>query len=222
MNTLLPYNLLERRNDLTQKINNIPNIYHEKKTYSLIKWVGILEAFETIEKRYDTIVNLGSGLDSLPLYLKNYCDNCYAIDLCQINPEYTNKNILAREINFFDWDELEGESVDIFIDSCAVTHFKVEEGNGYKNIGIKLVFEKISFLLKKGGYFIITSDCVNEITDSLEFVTPEYWIDLAQQFGMTLTSEYVKPIPEDINNIPFGFVHSVYNLKILRLFFQKK
>jgi hypothetical protein len=222
MNTLLSENILNAKKELKQKIENIPNPYHEKKIDAMIKWVGILEAFETIENKYDVIVNIGCGLDSLPLYLKPFCEQCYALDMGLINPEYSKNNILVRHTNFFDWNELPAESVDIFIDSCAVTHFDIKSENGFKNIGIKNTFEKISHLLKKGGYFIITSDCVSENTDSIEFVQPQYWIDIAKSMNLVLTSEFVHP-PLNLNheNTPFSFVYNRYNLKILRLMFQK-
>ena len=141
MNTLLSENILNTKKELKQKIENIPNLYHEKKIDAMIKWVGILEAFETIENKYDVIVNIGCGLDSLPLYLKPFCEQCYALDMGLINPEYSKNNILVRHTNFFDWNELPAESVDIFIDSCAVTHFDIKSENGFKNIGIKNTFE---------------------------------------------------------------------------------
>ena len=222
MNTLLSENILNAKKELKQKIENIPNPYHEKKIDAMIKWVGILEAFETIENKYDVIVNIGCGLDSLPLYLKPFCEQCYALDMGLINPEYSKNNILVRHTNFFDWNELPAESVDIFIDSCAVTHFDIKSENGFKNIGIKNTFEKISHLLKKGGYFIITSDCVSENTDSIEFVQPQYWIDIAKSMNLILTSEFVHPpLNSNHENTPFSFVYNRYNLKILRLMFQK-
>jgi hypothetical protein len=221
MNTFLSYNLLSKRNDLKIEIESIPNIYHSKKTDALIKWVGILEAFESIKNNYDTIVNIGCGIDSLPIYFSKFSDNCYAIDLGEINPENKNHNIKSRNINFFDWNELTDNSVDIFIDSCAVTHFNVESNSEYKNIGITKTFEKVSSLLKDGGYFIITTDCVAEDTDSTEFVTPNYWIDSAKKYNMFLKTDFINPDDENYNNIPFGFVYNNYNLKVIRLIFQK-
>lgn len=223
MNTLLSTTLLETKKELKQKIENIPNLYHEKKIDAMIKWVGVLEAFETIEKHYDIIVNIGCGLDSLPLYLKPFCNQCYALDLGLINPEYAKNDVKVRQMNFFDWNELPAESVDIFIDSCAVTHFDMRTVDGFKNIGIQKTMEKVSYLLKKGGYFIITSDCVNEETDSIEFVSPQYWIDIAKSMGLVLTSDYVEPSskPDHSLHVPFHFVYGKYDLKILRLMFQK-
>jgi hypothetical protein len=222
MNTLLSANILNTKKELKQKIENIPNPHHEKKVDAMIKWVGILEAFETIENKYDVIVNIGCGLDSLPLYLKPFCEQCYALDMGLINPEYSKNDIIVRQTNFFDWNELPAESVDIFIDSCAVTHFDIKSANGFKNVGIKNTFEKVSHLLKKGGYFIITSDCVSENTDSIEFVQPQYWIDIAKSMNLVLTSEFVHPtLHSNHANTPFSFVYNRYNLKILRLMFQK-
>lgn len=222
MNTLLSIDILHTKKELKQKIENIPNHHHEKKIDAMIKWVGILEAFESIENKYDTIVNIGCGLDSLPLYFKSYCNNCYAIDLGLINPDYSKNDIRVRQMNFFDWNELPAESVDVFIDSCAVTHFDIKSENEFKNIGIKKTFEKVSELLKKGGYFIITSDCVSEETDSIEFVQPQYWIDIAKNVNLILTSDFTQPSPVANNvNIPFSFVYNRYNLKVLRLVFQK-
>ena len=222
MNTLLSANILNTKKELKQKIENIPNLYHEKKVDAMIKWVGILEAFETIENNYDTIVNIGCGMDSLPLYLKPFCNQCYALDMGLINQEYSKNGIIVRQTNFFDWNELPAESVDIFIDSCAVTHFDIKSANGFKNVGIKNTFEKVSYMLKKGGYFIITSDCVSENTDSIEFVQPQYWIDIAKSMNLVLTSDFVHPsLASNDANTPFSFLYGKYNLKILRLMFQK-
>jgi hypothetical protein len=149
-------------------------------------------------------------------------DNQIVVKIKYCDKEYSKNGIIVRQTNFFDWNELPAESVDIFIDSCAVTHFDIKSANGFKNVGIKNTFEKVSYMLKKGGYFIITSDCVSENTDSIEFVQPQYWIDIAKSMNLVLTSDFVHPsLASNDANTPFSFLYGKYNLKILRLMFQK-
>ena len=59
---------------------------------------------------------------------------------------------------------IDDESVDIFIDSCAVTHFKPSGNNGWKEVA-----ENVYRSLKPGGKFIVSSD-VDENVDEGEFI----------------------------------------------------
>ena len=64
----------------------------------------------------------------------------------------------------YELKNIDDESVDIFIDSCAVTHFKPSGNNGWKEVA-----ENVYRSLKPGGKFIVSSD-VDENVDEGEFI----------------------------------------------------
>ena len=87
--------------------------------------------------------------------------------------------------------EYEDNSVDIFMDGCAVTHFNDSGDEKTPNRGWRSIFEALKRVMKPGGYFICFSDirCGDETVIG-EFIRPEDIVRMAEESGLTLTSDY--------------------------------
>ena len=87
--------------------------------------------------------------------------------------------------------EYEDNSVDIFMDGCAVTHFNDSSDENTPNKGWRSIFEALKRVMKPGGYFICFSDIVvGTETVTGEFIIPEDIVRMAEESGLILTSEY--------------------------------
>ena len=75
-------------------------------------------------------------------------------------------------------------SVDVFIDSCAVTHFAPSENTGWKQVA-----EGVSNALKPGGKFIVSSDVDLESSDG-EFISPKRIIEIMEENDLNLMHPY--------------------------------
>ena len=76
------------------------------------------------------------------------------------------------------------ESVDVFIDSCAVTHFAPSENSGWKQVA-----EGVSKALKPDGKFILSSDVDLGAVDG-EFITPQRIIEIMEENDLNLMHSY--------------------------------
>ena len=88
----------------------------------------------------------------------------------------------------YELKEIPDESIDVFIDSCAVTHF--DPKGYYENKGWRDVAYGVSRALKSGGRFILSSDVDLSATGG-EFITPQRIIDIMKENGLELTSPFV-------------------------------
>ena len=86
-------------------------------------------------------------------------------------------------------NDIEDKSVDVFTDSCSVTHFNF---GGGQNPGWKSVLSGVYQKLKPGGYFLIVSDChsKSERKRDGEFLLGEEIAATAKECGFTLTPEF--------------------------------
>jgi SAM-dependent methyltransferase len=217
MNTCLPNNYLDRVRGLKSAILSVDNPHHEKKEDALLKWVGILEAYHGLtDVGTRAVVNMGCGTDSLSLYFKRYFDHVYAVDNYPLADKYPDSGIEFSNCDFLEWRGVPDGSVDVCIDSCAATHFHhTAPGVVCRNCGVEAVMKRVAALLRPGGYFLITSDCVTSVTESLEFVPPAHWIAAGRAAGLELVGEWADPVD------PYNFDYGVLNLKILRLVLRK-
>ena len=75
-------------------------------------------------------------------------------------------------------------SVDVFIDSCAVTHFAPSENTGWKQVA-----EGVSKALKPDGKFILSSDVDLGAVDG-EFISPQRIIEIMKENDLNLMHPY--------------------------------
>ena len=98
--------------------------------------------------------------------------------------------VLRDAIEFL--NDIEDESVDVFTDSCSVTHFDFVSIGGSDNPGWKSVLSGVYQKLKPNGYFLIASDChfLPERKKNGEFLLGEEIAATAKEFGFSLTPEF--------------------------------
>jgi SAM-dependent methyltransferase len=172
---------------------NYPNAYPHylwEKPDAIIKWVSINERILGKGNNLK-IVDLGCGKSCNPKILSNAGNKVIGLDLDPESYNYYNNEV---EIKIGDamelLKELEESSIDVFYDSCAVTHFNTNFDGDLPNIGWLEVAKSVKRALKPGGIFVIASDC--RISDSEgEFISPNQIIEIVESTGLKLSSEYL-------------------------------
>jgi SAM-dependent methyltransferase len=149
-----------------------------------------LKFIESFNIKNSKIVDLGCGDSKIAPILRDLGNTLTGIDLDKranrINDENINI-IIGDAIEVL--KNMETDSVDVFYDSCSVTHFYTEVVEDIPNIGWHKISKEISRILKSGGLFIIASDC--RVNDDLgEFISPRQMIDIIQKNQLQLSSEY--------------------------------
>tara|TARA_B100001094_G_scaffold330748_1_gene396775 strand:- start:6781 stop:7440 length:660 start_codon:yes stop_codon:yes gene_type:complete len=150
-------------------IKSYNNIQHSHNPDALIKWSSMLDTYESLLEDTDnvggTVVDVGSGGSHLSLiFLDKWMTNGVAID-----PRRTPKICEGKESmscfkeDFMSWASRQPDnSVDVFLDGCAVIHFAVD---GTSTVDV--VAREINRLLSPNGFFIVSSD-VSLLDDSPE------------------------------------------------------
>ena len=126
-----------------------------------------------------------------------------AIDIADI--DHLVQQSLVRMVLgdvLYELKEIPDESIDVFIDSCAVTHF--DPKGYYENKGWGEVAYGVSRSLKSGGRFILSSD-VDMTATGGEFITPQRIIDIMKENGLELTSPFVVT-DNDLKTCPWPVV----------------
>ena len=154
------------------------------------KWASILMMFDKIKKDGMKIVDLGTGEGPLPHVISDQGYDVTGVDNMRTNHPFKTslvQMVLKDAIEFL--TDIQDESVDVFTDSCSVTHFNF--GNG-QNPGWKNVLSGVHQKLKSGGYFLIASDChyIPERKRDGEFLLGEEIAATAKECGFTLTPEF--------------------------------
>ena len=156
---------------------------------AILKWISILREFKSIGGENLKGVDLGAGPASLPHIISSLGHDVTAIDIADID-HLVNQSLVKMVLGdvIYELKEIPDESIDVFIDSCAVTHF---DPSGYsENKGWREVAYGVGRALKSGGRFILSSDVNLSATDG-EFITPQRIIDIMKENGLELTSPFV-------------------------------
>ena len=153
---------------------------------AILKWISILREFKSIGGENLKVVDLGAGPASFPHIISSLGHDVTAIDIADID-HLVNQSLVKMVLGdvLYELKEIPDESVDVFIDSCAVTHFAPSGNSGWKQVA-----EGVSRALKSGGSFILSSDVDLNATDG-EFITPQRIIDIMKDSGLELTSPFV-------------------------------
>ena len=170
------------------KTDHDQHLYKTPDCYS--KWASILMMFNEIKKDGIKVVDLGVGEGPVPHII---CDQGYdvtGVDNMRIDHPFKTslvQMILRDAIEFL--TGIDDESVDVFTDSCSVTHF---DFGGGQNPGWKSILSGTYQKLKPGGYFLIASDChaLPERKRDGEFLLGEEIAATARECGFTLTTEF--------------------------------
>ena len=164
------------------------HLYETPDCYT--KWASILMMFDKIKKDGMKIVDLGTGEGPLPHVISDQGYDVTGVDNMRIDHPFKTslvQMVLRDAIEFL--TDIEEESVDVFTDSCSVTHFDFGGGD---NPGWKSVLSGVYQKLKPGGYFLIASDChyLLERKTNGEFLLGEEIAATAKECGFTLTPEF--------------------------------
>jgi SAM-dependent methyltransferase len=159
------------------------------KDDAILKWVSILKTVEFFNIKNSKIVDLGCGDSKPPIILKDMGNEITGFD---IDPR-ANK---IEGINLIIGDaldvlkDMDDNSVDVFYDSCSVTHFY----GGYStddvlNVAWDRISKEAKRILKPGGLFILASDCRMEDASG-EYISPNQIIGILENNGLKLTGEF--------------------------------
>ena len=170
---------------------------------AILKWISILREFKSIGGSNLKVVDLGAGPASLPHIISSLGHDVTAIDIADID-HLVQQSLVKMVLGdvLYELKEIPDESVDVFIDSCAVTHFDPKVY--YENKGWREVAYGVSRALKSGGRFILSSD-VDLYATGGEFITPQRIIEIMKENGLDLTSPFVVA-DNDLKTCPWAVV----------------
>ena len=170
---------------------------------AILKWISILREFKSIGGSNLKVVDLGAGPASLPHIISSLGHDVTAIDIADID-HLVQQSLVKMVLGdvLYELKEIPDESVDVFIDSCAVTHF--DPKGYYENKGWKEVAYGVSRALKSGGRFILSSD-VDLYARGGEFITPQRIIEIMKENGLDLTTPFVVS-DNDLKTCPWPVV----------------
>jgi SAM-dependent methyltransferase len=167
---------------------------------SLCKWTSHLMMFDEIKREGMKVVDLGVGDSPIPHIISNSGYDVVGVDLYRVNHPYQSLVVMVLKDAMEFLKDYEDNSVDVFLDGCAVTHFDPSHGEEYLNNGWASVCSAVSRVLKPGGYFISSSDIkLDETSWAGEFIIPEDIVNIAKRNGLALYSEFCYDRNDAIN-----------------------
>jgi len=156
-----------------------------------IKWTGSEIIFDKLGKEGMKVVDLGAGDGPVAHMISNKGYDVVGVDVKIWPFGYQSLAVMVTKDAIEFVKEYEDNSVDIFMDGCAVTHFNDSSDDNTPNKGWRSIFEALKRVMKPGGYFICFSDIVvGTETVTGEFIIPEDIVRMAEESGLILTSEY--------------------------------
>ena len=157
-----------------------------------IKWTGSEIIFDKLAREGMKVVDLGAGDGPVAHMISNKGYDVVGVDVKIWPFGYQSLAVMVTKDAIEFVKEYEDNSVDIFMDGCAVTHFNDSGGDEQTpNKGWRSIFEALKRVLKPGGYFICFSDIqLGTETVTGEFIIPEDIVRMGEESGLTLTSEY--------------------------------
>jgi len=188
------YNRLLSHADLNDFMQEVRDNGYEKnfphrdlwgRDDAMLKWISILREFKSLGGKNLKVVDLGAGPASLPHIISSLGHDVTAIDITDID-HLVNQSLVKMVLGdvLHELKTIPPESVDVFIDSCAVTHFAPGENTGWKQVA-----DGVNKALKPGGYFIVSSDVHMDI-DVGEFIKPDNIISIMEDNNLKITSPF--------------------------------
>ena len=220
-NRLLTNDDLNRfKSDISVYKRDFPHHLWDKDD-AILKWMSILDEVVNINKLPLKIVDMGCGSGCVPHILSKLGHDVIGVDselkyICQCK-HYSSAKLIVNDV-FDELKNMESESIDVFIDSCAVTHFDItfDESNDVYNRGWTRIGQQVKRILKPGGRFIFASDCKTE-NNYGEFIKPKNIIKTMERCGLTLDGGYDDTY-EHQNDVR-TFVYYENSLKVVCLTF---
>ena len=173
----------------------VENYVHPNGTWgnddATIKWVGSALIFDKLARKGMRVVDLGAGDGPVSHMIADRGYDVVGVDVKPWSFGYQSLAVMVTKDAIEFVKEYEDNSVDIFMDGCAVTHFNDSSDENTPNKGWRSIFEALKRVMKPGGYFICFSDIqLGTETVTGEFIIPEDIVRMAEESGLTLTSEY--------------------------------
>ena len=155
-----------------------------------IKWAGSMIIFDKLAKKGMRVVDLGAGDGPVAHMIADRGYDVVGVDVKPWSFGYQSLAVMVTKDAIEFVREYEDNSVDIFMDGCAVTHFNDSGEEETPNRGWRSIFEALKRVMKPGGYFICFSDIQCGDPCIGEFIIPEDIVRMAEESGLILTSEY--------------------------------
>jgi len=156
-----------------------------------MKWAGSMVIFDKLAKKGMKVVDLGAGDGPVAHMIADRGYDVVGVDVKIWPFGYQSLAVMVTKDAIEFVREYDDNSVDIFMDGCAVTHFNDSSDENTPNKGWRSIFEALKRVMKPGGYFICFSDIqLGNETVTGEFIIPEDIVRMAEESGLTLTSEY--------------------------------
>ena len=173
----------------------VENYKHPHETWgnddATIKWVGSALIFDKLARKGMRVVDLGAGDGPVAHMIADRGYDVVGVDVQPWSFGYQSLAVMVTKDAIEFVREYEDNSVDIFMDGCAVTHFNDSGDEQTPNRGWRSIFEALKRVMKPGGYFICFSDIqLGTETVTGEFIIPEDIVRMGEESGLTLTSEY--------------------------------
>ena len=113
------------------------------KPDSLCKWTSHLMMFDMIKKSNIKIIDLGVGDSPIPHIISNSGYDVIGVDLYRVNHPYQSLVVMVLKDAMEYLRDYEDNSVDVFLDGCAVTHFDPSFDGITRNKGWKSVCDAV-------------------------------------------------------------------------------
>jgi len=173
----------------------VENYAHPNGTWrnddATIKWVGSALIFDKLARKGMRVVDLGAGDGPVAHMIADRGYDVVGVDVKIWPFGYQSLAVMVTKDAIEFVREYDDNSVDIFMDGCAVTHFNDSGDEETPNRGWRSIFEALKRVMKPGGYFICFSDIqLGTETVTGEFIIPEDIVRMAEESGLILTSEY--------------------------------
>ena len=196
---------------------DFPHIDLWSKDDAILKWVSVLKMVRNLRRKNAKIVDLGCGSGCVPHIISSWGHDVTAIDISNIN-HFCKQSLAKMILNdvLVELRQFEPESVDVFTDVCAVTHFNTLSSETIPNSGWKEVAELVYRALKPNGYFMVSTD-VDTTSMRGEFINPLQIIKTVESSGLELKGPY------DIENesTDFNINYDGKKLQVVALTFKK-
>ena len=172
----------------------VENYVHPNGTWrnddATIKWTGSEIIFDKLARKGMKVVDLGAGDGPVAHMIADRGYDVVGVDVKPWSFGYQSLAVMVTKDAIEFVREYEDNSVDIFMDGCAVTHFNDSGNEQTPNRGWRSIFEALKRVMKSGGYFICFSDIECGDPCMGEFIIPEDIVRMAEESGLILTSEY--------------------------------
>lgn len=183
---------------------DFPHVDLWSKDDAVLKWLSVLKEVKSLKRKNLKVVDLGSGSGCTPHIIASWGHDVTAIDITNIS-HFCPNSLVKMILNdvLIEIKDMEDETVDVFTDVCAVTHFNQNVKDGFGNIGWKEVADQVYRVLKPKGKFIVSTD-VNVSNVFGEFISPEEIIKTVESSGLKLKGQYDKDSEQTDFNISYG------------------